>query len=112
MASGKNLGIRKRETINTIKTAVEALCPQQVSCADILVLAAREAIAMSGGPMIVVPLGRRDSSSPSNFRQADASLPGPNIGLDATLQLFAKKGMTVAESVAILGNTLEHISLC
>ncbi|XP_022849339.1 peroxidase 29 [Olea europaea var. sylvestris] len=112
MASGKNLGIRKRETINTIKTAVEALCPQQVSCADILVLAAREAIAMSGGPMIVVPLGRRDSSSPSNFRQADASLPGPNIGLDATLQLFAKKGMTVAESVAILGAHTLGVTHC
>ncbi|KAL2459724.1 Peroxidase 29 [Forsythia ovata] len=112
MASGKNFGIRKRETINLIKTEVEVVCPQQVSCADILVLAAREAIAMSGGPMINVPLGRRDSSTSPNFRQADASLPAANIGLDDTLQLFAKKGMTVGESVAILGAHTLGVTHC
>ncbi|XVF28201.1 hypothetical protein REPUB_Repub15cG0008600 [Reevesia pubescens] len=36
MGSAKNFGIRKRELISTVKSMVEAHCPQQVSCADIL----------------------------------------------------------------------------
>ncbi|KAI3469205.1 hypothetical protein Pfo_025868, partial [Paulownia fortunei] len=44
MASPKNFGIRKRDSISLIKSTVEEVCPQQVSCADILVMAAREAV--------------------------------------------------------------------
>jgi peroxidase len=33
-------------TVNAVKTAVEAACPGQVSCADILTIAARDAIAL------------------------------------------------------------------
>ncbi|KAA8527361.1 hypothetical protein F0562_034924 [Nyssa sinensis] len=98
MTSTKNFGIRKRETISIIKSMVEAVCPQQVSCADILILAAREAIAMSGGPRIRVPLGRRDSSTPPNNKLADAFLPPADIGVDGMLRLFANKGMTIEES--------------
>lgn len=104
IASSKNFGIRKRNSISLIKSTVEAVCPQQVSCADILIMAARDAVALSGGPTIDVPLGRRDSSSPPNSGLADASLPPADIGLDGMLQLFSKKGMTIEESVAILGN--------
>nr|XP_011468479.1 PREDICTED: peroxidase 29-like [Fragaria vesca subsp. vesca] len=42
--SDKNFGIRKLETIDMIKTSLEQHCPQTVSCADIIQLAAREAI--------------------------------------------------------------------
>ncbi|KAL6970222.1 peroxidase [Sarracenia purpurea var. burkii] len=103
MDSPKNFGVRKRESISAIKSMVEAACPQQVSCADILVLAAREAVAMAGGPRIVVPLGRRDSPSPPSHELADVELPPANLGVDGMLQIFEKKGMTVEESVAIMG---------
>ncbi|PSR85077.1 Peroxidase [Actinidia chinensis var. chinensis] len=112
MASPKNFGIRKREKISLIKSMVEAVCPQQVSCADILILAAREAVAISGGPRVTVPLGRRDSSSPPSYKLADSMLPPANLGVDGMLQIFAHKGMNMEESVAILGAHTLGITHC
>ncbi|KAK3002599.1 hypothetical protein RJ639_022371 [Escallonia herrerae] len=112
MISTKNFGIRKRESITLIKSMVEAACPEQVSCADILILAAREAVAASGGPRIEVPLGRRDSSAAPSSKLADASLPPANIGVDGMLLMFAKKGMTIEESVAIMGAHSLGITHC
>ncbi|KAK6160985.1 hypothetical protein DH2020_004366 [Rehmannia glutinosa] len=112
MASSKNFGIRKREFINFIKSTVEEVCPEQVSCADILVMSAREAVAFSGGPRIDVPLGRKDSWNPPNFTLADVLLPPADIGVDGMLQLLTKKGLSVQESVAILGAYTLGITHC
>ncbi|PRQ39457.1 putative peroxidase [Rosa chinensis] len=112
MASGRNFGVRKRETIGILKTMVEAECPKQVSCTDILVLAAREAVAMSGGPEIKVPLGRRDSIVAPSSKLADSLLSAANIGVDGTLHVFAKFGMTIEESVAILGAHTLGVTHC
>lgn len=103
MRSRKNFGIRHRESVSMLKSMVEAKCPQQVSCADILILAARDAVAVSGGPHIKVPLGRKDSLLIPSYKLADSLIPPSTIGVDGMLQIFAKKGMTVEESVAILG---------
>ncbi|KAK6930287.1 hem peroxidase, partial [Dillenia turbinata] len=111
MASSRNSAIQKREAINAIKTMTETACPGQVSCADIVILAAREAVSMSGGPLIRVPLGRRDSKI-SNYRLADASLPHPNTGVNDMLNIFAKKGMTIEETVAILGAHTLGVTHC
>ncbi|XP_028061049.1 peroxidase 29 [Camellia sinensis] len=111
IASPKNFGIRNRESISVIKSMVEAVCPQQVSCADILILAAREAVAIAGGPWIQVPLGRRDSMSP-NYTLADAVLPTLNIGVDHMLRNFSKTGMSIEESVAIMGAHTLGITHC
>lgn len=100
--SNKNFGIKHRESIEKIKLIVEALCPGQVSCADILALAAREAVAYAGGPHILIPLGRKDSTTSSNLR-ADASLPSASVGVDGALGVFMAMGMNVEETVAILG---------
>lgn len=90
------------------KTMVEAACPKQVSCADILVLAAREAVAISGGPQIKIPLGRRDSSVPQSYELADALIPPSTAGVDNMLHIFTSKGMTTKESVAIMGISRNH----
>lgn len=111
MHSSKNFGIIKRELISIVKSMVEAQCPQQVSCADILILAAREAVAMTGGPWIEVPLGRRDSSTTPSYELADAMLPSPTTGVDEMLEIFSKKGMTLEESVAILGITSNPLNI-
>ena len=104
MASVRNFKIRKRELINIVKSTVEAACPRQVSCADILILAAREAVAMSGGPHKEVPLGRKDSFTAPSYQQADAWIPpATTTGVDDMLHIFTSKGMTIQESVALIG---------
>ena len=103
MVSVRYFGIQKRELISIVKSMVEAACPQQVSCADILILAAREAVAMSGGPHIEVPLGRKDSFTAPNYQQADAWIPPATTGVDDMLHIFTSKGMTIQESVALIG---------
>ncbi|PWA82528.1 heme peroxidase [Artemisia annua] len=55
-----NLTLRGFQVIDAAKTALEAACPGVVSCADILALAARDAIYQIKGPFWPVPLGRRD----------------------------------------------------
>ncbi|KAH9325669.1 hypothetical protein KI387_005847, partial [Taxus chinensis] len=102
LVSEGNFGIRKLEVIDRLKSAVESACPGTVSCADIIALAARDAIRISGGPTIPIPLGRRDSLTASNAL-ADRFLPSASISVDAMLRLFADKGMTVEEAVAMLG---------
>lgn len=101
--SAKNFGIRKRELIGSIKTSLEVECPQQVSCSDLIILAAREAVALTGGPLIAVPLGRKDSLSTPSKHVADSELPPSTADVDSILNLFAGIDMTIEESVAIMG---------
>lgn len=103
LQSSRNFGIRKLDAIGRIKSALEDECPRQVSCADIISLAARDAVAISGGPPIQIPLGRKDSTTSSSL-QADSHLPAASIDdVDKFLQIFMSKGMNLEESVAIIG---------
>ncbi|XP_021293835.1 peroxidase 29-like [Herrania umbratica] len=102
VVSGRNFGIRKLETIEYIKYILEAVCPGQVSCADIIALAAKESVSLSGGPNIQIPLGRKDSTTCSR-QAADTHLPSPDITVDQLLNIFMSKGLNVEESVAIMG---------
>ncbi|KAJ0017850.1 hypothetical protein Pint_09836 [Pistacia integerrima] len=97
MVSSKNFGVRHREKIQHIKTILEAVCPGQVSCADIIALAAREAVSVSGGPQIQIPLGRKDSTT-CNHQQANTHLPSSGITVDQLLPIFSSKGMNLKES--------------
>ncbi|KAL6990082.1 peroxidase [Sarracenia purpurea var. burkii] len=103
MDSSKNFGVRKRESISLLKSMVETVCPRRVSCADILILAAREAVAVAGGPRIPVMLGRRDSASPPSNKLADVLIPPANLAVDGMLRIFGEKGMSIEESVALIG---------
>ncbi|GAB2301063.1 hypothetical protein Dimus_035099 [Dionaea muscipula] len=102
MSSTRNFGIRKREEIGQMKSNLEKVCPGQVSCADIIALAAREAVSFAGGPHVQIPLGRRDSTTSSHLL-ADSLLPSPRINVDQLLHIFSSQGMKLEESVAILG---------
>lgn len=44
--AGANLTVRGFDLIDTIKTAVEKICPGKVSCADIIALATRDSVAL------------------------------------------------------------------
>ncbi|XP_052301053.1 peroxidase 40-like isoform X1 [Citrus sinensis] len=78
--SDKNFGIRKVDIINEIKSSLETICPETVSCADFIQLAARDAVYLSGGPYIEVLTGRRDAVSGKKER-ADNQLPTYDISV-------------------------------
>ncbi|KAI3807684.1 hypothetical protein L1987_23617 [Smallanthus sonchifolius] len=95
-----NISLHAFYVIDNAKKAVEALCPKTVSCADILALAARDAVTMSGGPWDV-PKGRKDGtvSKASETRQ----LPAPTFNISQLQQSFAQRGLSMDDLVALSG---------
>jgi peroxidase len=93
------------------KLALELECPGVVSCADILALASRVLVTMTGGPRYPVALGRKDSLS-SSPTAPDIELPHSNYTVDRLIQLFGAKGFTVQELVALSGAHTLGFSHC
>ncbi|XP_020585544.1 peroxidase 64 [Phalaenopsis equestris] len=96
-----NISLHAFYVIDHAKEAVESACPGVVSCADILSLAARDAVALSGGPNWTVPTGRNDGriSSANETNQ----LPSPTFNFTQLQQNFAQRGLTTADLVALSG---------
>ncbi|WOL09109.1 hypothetical protein Cni_G17862 [Canna indica] len=94
--------LRGFNVIDTIKTAVELLCPGTVSCADILALAARDGVTLLGGPSWTVPLGRRDATTAS-LSAANSNLPSPASSLSQLISAFAAKGLSARDMTALSG---------
>ncbi|XP_072958801.1 peroxidase P7-like [Typha angustifolia] len=94
-----NLSVRGYEVIDAIKLRVEAACRGQVSCADILALAARDSVSLLGGPSWSVPLGRTDSTSAS----LNVDLPGPDSNIGGLIKAFADKGLDARDLTALSG---------
>ncbi|KNA03866.1 hypothetical protein SOVF_205070 [Spinacia oleracea] len=90
------------DTIIKAKQAVEAVCPGVVSCADILALATRDVIGLTGGPSFSVELGRRDGLR-SKASDVSGNLPEPEFKLNQLLNMFAKHGLTQTDLVALSG---------
>ncbi|XP_030525540.1 putative Peroxidase 48 [Rhodamnia argentea] len=90
------------EIIDVVKAEIEEVCPSVVSCADILVLAAREGLLMAGGPFYPLSTGRRDSTR-SYADLATYQLPSPYGDLSDTLASFGSKGFGEREIVNLLG---------
>ncbi|EAY88151.1 hypothetical protein OsI_09586 [Oryza sativa Indica Group] len=97
-----NASLHAFYVIDNAKAAVEALCPGVVSCADILALAARDAVAMSGGPSWQVPVGRRDGRV-SLASETTTALPGPTASFDQLKQAFHGRGMSTKDLVVLSG---------
>ncbi|URE22477.1 peroxidase 65, partial [Musa troglodytarum] len=93
------------------KTALELQCPGVVSCADVLALATRELLIMLGGPFYHVRLGRKDALN-STAASVEGQLPGPNMTVDQLISLFARKGFTAQELVALSGAHTVGFSHC
>ncbi|WCJ33770.1 Peroxidase superfamily protein [Euphorbia peplus] len=93
---------RGYEVIDAIKEDVEKACPSTVSCADILALAAREAVVLSGGPYWSVPLGRRDGVKASQ-KAANDNLPSPLESLQNITAKFTANGLDLKDVVVLSG---------
>uniref|UniRef100_A0ACD5V0L4 Uncharacterized protein n=1 Tax=Avena sativa TaxID=4498 RepID=A0ACD5V0L4_AVESA len=101
------------EAINKAKAAVEALpgCAGKVSCADILAMAARDVVSLTGGPSYGVELGRLDGRT---FNRAIVKhvLPGPGFDLNQLNTLFASNGLTQFDMIALSGAHTIGVTHC
>ncbi|KZV14363.1 hypothetical protein F511_43531 [Dorcoceras hygrometricum] len=103
--------VRGFDVIDTIKTRVDAACNGTVSCADILALAAREGVFLLGGPSWVVPLGRRDARTAS-LSGANSEIPSPFANLATLISMFAAKGLSARDMVALSGGHTFGFAQC
>ncbi|KAL3372163.1 hypothetical protein AABB24_008614 [Solanum stoloniferum] len=103
--------LRGYEVIDEIKAKLEQVCPHTVSCADILALAARDFVVLSGGPYWEVPLGRRDSKT-ANFNKANINIPAPNSTIQNLINLFNKQGLNEQDLVALSGGHTIGMARC
>ncbi|XP_020237376.1 peroxidase 64 [Cajanus cajan] len=105
-----NISLHAFYVIDKAKKAVEAVCPGIVSCADILALAARDAVTLSGGPTWDVPKGRKDGriSKATETRQ----LPAPTFNISQLQQSFSQRGLSLEDLVALSGGHTLGFSHC
>ncbi|XP_054805938.1 peroxidase A2-like [Prosopis cineraria] len=101
-AFGNNNSIRGLDVVNNIKSALESACPNTVSCADILAIAAQVSVVIAGGQSWTVQLGRRDSLT-ANLSLANANLPSPFFSLDSLKLNFSAQGLNITDLVALSG---------
>ncbi|KAI3464613.1 hypothetical protein Pfo_021276 [Paulownia fortunei] len=94
-------GLQGFEQIKKAKEELEAQCPGVVSCADIVAIAARDAVALAGGPVYEVETGRRDGRV-SNESLAD-DMPDVNDSIDTLKSKFRNKGLSEKELVLLSG---------
>ncbi|KAG7539525.1 hem peroxidase [Arabidopsis suecica] len=99
------------ELIEEIKHALEQECPETVSCADILALAARDSTVITGGPSWEVPLGRRDSRGAS-LSGSNNDIPAPNNTFQTILTKFKRQGLDLVDLVSLSGSHTIGNSRC
>ncbi|MQM04532.1 hypothetical protein Taro_037332 [Colocasia esculenta] len=107
--AGPNQSVRGYGFIDQVKTVLESLCPGVVSCADIIVAATRDVIAMVGGPKYAVQMGRRDGRI---SRSGDVNLPGPSISVAQASVVFRGKGLMTSDMVVLLGGHTIGVTHC
>ncbi|KAK5811532.1 peroxidase 16-like [Gossypium arboreum] len=92
------------DTVIKAKAAVDSnpQCRNKVSCADILALATRDVVQLTGGPFYRVELGRRDGRI-STKASVQRQLPGPNFKLDQLNSMFARHGLSQTDMIALSG---------
>ncbi|KAF5786653.1 putative peroxidase [Helianthus annuus] len=99
--AGPNSLLRGFEVIDAAKSQLETACPGVVSCADIVALAARDSVVLTGGRSWQVRLGRRDGlvSQASDT----ANLPAFNDPISVQIRKFADKGLNTQDLVTLVG---------
>lgn len=99
------------DTVIKAKAAVDAVprCKNKVSCADILAMATRDAIALVGGPSYSVELGRLDGLSST---ASSVNLPQPNFNLNQLNSMFSAKGLSQIDLIALSGAHTIGFSHC
>ncbi|KAK3153335.1 hypothetical protein QOZ80_2BG0170900 [Eleusine coracana subsp. coracana] len=104
-----NLSVKGYDVIAAIKAELERRCPGVVSCSDIQILAARDAIALAGGPTYSVRTGRRDGR---RSRASDANLPGIDFTAAQAVAYYGKLGLSAFDTVLLLGAHTVGVTHC
>ncbi|KAM3693053.1 hypothetical protein ACJW31_08G136300 [Castanea mollissima] len=104
--------VRGFEVVDDIKSAVENECPDVVSCADILAIAARDSVVITGGPAWTVLLGRRDGFVSIGKKATDEALPSAFDTLYKITFKFKKVGLDVTDVVSLSGSHTIGLARC
>ncbi|KAB2040394.1 hypothetical protein ES319_D02G079800v1 [Gossypium barbadense] len=109
-----NLSLRAKafEIINDLRNRVEKACGRVVSCSDIVALAARDSVYLSGGPDYGIPLGRRDGLTFATVNATLQNLPPPFANATTILSMLATKNFDPTDVVALSGGHTVGISHC
>ncbi|XP_055814844.1 peroxidase 43 [Solanum dulcamara] len=92
-------GVSGFEVIERAKEEIERVCPGIVSCADIVALAARDAVVLANGPSYEVETGRRDGMI-SNLSLAD-NMPDVSDSIQILKAKFSQKGLSDKDLVVL-----------
>ncbi|XP_031263699.1 peroxidase 66-like [Pistacia vera] len=105
-----NISVRSFYVIDHAKAKLEMACPHTVSCADIIAVAARDVVTMSGGPYWNVLKGRKDGRV--SKAAETINLPAPSFNVSQLIQSFSKRGLGVKDLVALSGGHTLGFSHC
>ncbi|CAA6656939.1 unnamed protein product [Spirodela intermedia] len=91
---------------------VESVCPQVVSCADILAVAARDSVvavrerhsSSSARRTLRRSFDWESYSTTASLSNANNDLPAPTSDLSTLISAFAKKGLSSSDMVALSGS--------
>ncbi|KAL0726411.1 hypothetical protein Bca4012_022504 [Brassica carinata] len=108
--SPANLSLRGYEIIDDAKAEIENTCPGVVSCADIIAMAARDAVFWAGGPYYQIPNGRFDGKR--SKIEDTRNLPSPFLNASQLIQTFGQRGFSVRDVVALSGAHTLGVARC
>ncbi|XP_022963802.1 cationic peroxidase 2-like [Cucurbita moschata] len=96
-----NLTLKGFEVIDDAKSQLEDACPGVVSCADILALAARDSVVLTGGLRWEVPTGRRDGRI---SLVSEVNLPSFSDSIEVQKEKFRVVGLDTHDLVTLAGS--------
>ncbi|XP_002527092.2 peroxidase 12 [Ricinus communis] len=109
-----NLSLRKEsfKIVDDLRARVHRRCGRVVSCSDIVAVAARDSVFLTGGPDYNVPLGRRDGVKFAETNATFEHLVAPFANTTTILDKLARKGLDATDAVALSGGHTIGISHC
>lgn len=103
-------GVGGFDLIEKAKAQLESVCPGVVSCADIVAMAARDAIAVANGPNYEVETGRRDGLV-SNVASAN-NMPDVSDSIQQLKAKFLDKGLSDKDLVLLTASHTIGTTAC